>query len=212
MRSLVRGILISSSLLFFSVCHPGQYHQFNKSEIEDAVLTPLFNENTKSQFYRAGMKFRDYEFGGQLVFRQMKEDVFRIVIMSEIGIKFLDMELTPKKRIVHHVNDQLNRPIVLKVFENDFRLLLMNDIDSYKSSIKKNVDYPIIHKLRKIGKGKRYYFIEEDRAKPGRIEKASKFGNKKVVIDLEDYKEGVPHKINIRHLNIPLSLSLDKVK
>ncbi len=213
MKNYLRNILWLSSFLFVLSCHPGQYYQLKKSKAESVLpLSPIFEEITKAQVYRASMKFKDFDMGGQLVFRQMEPNVFRIVLMSEIGIKFLDMELRPKERIIHQVNDQLNRPIVLNLFEKDFRLLLMNDLDSYKTSYKKNEEFPIIYKLRKLGKGKRFYFNQIKDSRLSKIEKASKFGNKKVRIQFEDYENDIPRKVTIQHFTIPLQLTLDKVK
>ncbi len=212
MKNFLRITLLLSSVLFFFSCNPGGYFKLKKNTADSAELTPIFKGVNKAQIYRAGMKFKDFEFGGQLVFRQMKEDVFRVVIMSEIGVKFLDIELTPTERIVHQINEQINRPLVLNVLESDFRLLLMNDIQSYKSSTKKNVNHKTIYKLKKRGKGKRFYYINDETGKLDNIEKASKFGNKKVLVQLENYKEGIPKNISIEHFGLPLSLILEKVK
>ena len=207
MRNYLMIILCLNSILFTSSC---SYKSLKPSAQQELTFQPAFHEAYKPILYRANMKFKDFEFGGLLAIRQMDNSVFRIALLSEVGIKLMDMELQPQKRILHQCNPKLNRPILLKVIENDFRLLFANDRKESKLKWLEAKDGQQILKIK--GKKHRHYFMNDDVLQPIIIEKSNKFGKKKVIVSLEDYDANIPEKVLIEHQNIKLTLGLERVR
>jgi len=103
----------------------------------------------------------------------------------------------------------LNKKAILKTLEKDLRLILMNNMVSGKAKILKD-ENNLVYKLKK-NKRNNYYYINTKADKLVVIESLSGIF-KKVTIELKDYKDNYPEKINILHHNIKLNIKLKLIE
>lgn len=96
-------------------------------------MLACFSQNTSSQspvkitrekdsvgVYQLNMSIINKDVSGLLVFKQLSDSSFRVVLTSEMGPKILDMNISPKLYKTNFVISQLNKKRVLNSFYNDF--------------------------------------------------------------------------------------------
>lgn len=166
---------------------------------------PFIFHSEQELLYRASFDYKEYHFSGLCVFKKTDGENIRIVFLNEMGITFMDFELTSQEMVVHKMIDQLDRTIILNVIENDFRQLLMTDLSSPK-------------KVRLRNNTSEKGFIAKDKLKAiyyqdekGRITTAMRkgfLGVKKATVNYKYEENAVPREIILLHRQIKMNLKL----
>ncbi|MFO7940826.1 MAG: hypothetical protein R6U66_13850, partial [Bacteroidales bacterium] len=99
-----------------------------KTETSLAGVTEThgFFSSNKTMVFDADMHLYKHHFNGLLVIKQTTLNNYRIVFTPKVGPKLFDMSIDPKDRTVHYCMEAIDRKLLLKALENDFRLLLLN--------------------------------------------------------------------------------------
>lgn len=207
--SLIKFLLLISFVITLQSCAPK--HLLPLKNGERAVLTeknfkPTFKDNFKSMVFKTNLSYGDkFDFGGMLAFKQLSEGTYRAIFMAMSGSKIFDFEFGKNGFVVHSIIETFNRKILLKVIEQDFNLLLANNIIGNKSTIfgKGNKIHP---KTVIKTKGNQYYV----QGRHNRLTEIHK--GRKVSIDISQYLVKSPKSIKIQHHNFPLTLKLKLIK
>ena len=88
----------------------------------------VFSNSFQKGLYKANMVIYDKELSGLLFVKRTGEG-FRFVFLSEIGLKYFDIEVVKgvqDEYIVHYMISMLNRKPLLLFFETTFRMLTLS--------------------------------------------------------------------------------------
>ena len=184
-----------------------------KQVLSDQNFKPIFKDNFKSFVFKAKMNYSDkFEMGGMLVLKQTSAGNYRTILLTKFGLTLFDFEFGEQGFIVHKAFEQMNKKIFLKVIENDMELLLTRYYKGCNASF--FVKDPLAHnkiEIENVVKAKMnkkmHYFVQTDDKKLLEMHQG-----KAVSIFLSNYKETIPHSIQIQHHNFPLSMDLTLLK
>ena len=96
----------------------------------------VFSNSFEKGLFKAEMKIYDKELSGLILAKRMGE-TFRVVFISEIGIKYFDIEIggnEPNDFLVHDILEMLNRKQITAFIEDTFRMLTMSFGETKKES------------------------------------------------------------------------------
>ena len=96
-------------------------------------------------------------FSGLMVVKPLPNLEYRVVFITEIGLKIWDMEFSPHKPVkVHYVIDALNRKKVLNTLFQDIGLMLMTHTENEPAVLHDRSTGALV--LRYKDRGLRYYY------------------------------------------------------
>jgi hypothetical protein len=99
-------------------------------------------------------------FTGLVIIKPLGRDAYRVVFITEVGLKIFDLEFTPRDKVkVHYVMDGLNRNAFIKSLARDFNLMLMTFPEGAKKVYLHNRDTgdPVL-KFKDRGRRNYYHF------------------------------------------------------
>jgi hypothetical protein len=206
----MKNLFLSSLFLFLVGCtlaDYGNYYITEKRQINIYDLPPLFPSSVKKTLFKTSFDINGNYFSGLFLFKLMDDSSHRIVLMTETGIKLFDFELKNNHLKVIFCIPQMNNKYLLNTFERDFILLFSNNIYSHTAEILR--DEKNQYKIFRLAFNEEfnYYYINNNFKNLIKIENSSKFF-KNVIIDLNDYRNGVPGTISINHCSFPFRMKL----
>jgi hypothetical protein len=149
-------------------------------------------------------------YSGLMVVKNVGTDTFRVVLITEVGLKVLDFEFFPDREArVHYIMDPLNKKMLISTLSKDISLVLMNQIKHKEPAFlmdKERVNR--IVKYKNNGK-KNYYFFKPDSVMPysaiqtGSVSKrvkAAYFGTGQRI-----------DSVSISHYNVNLNIKLYRI-
>lgn len=141
----------------------------------------------------------------------MRSDTFRVVMITETGLKILDLELFPDTApTVHYIMDAMNRKMLIKTLSGDMRLALMNHSNHERPRFltdKKTGN--AVYKYRNQGR-RFYYFMKENEIHPYYVKQMRGITNQ-VKANFFGNMETGPDSIIISHQNIALTVQLFRI-
>lgn len=184
-----------------------------KASDQDQTTFPiLINDSYKTYLFKSKMVYKEHTFSGLFVVKHV-EGSTKIALVPQVGPKLFDFEITgDNKFVVHHCLTQLNRPIILKLIEQDIRLFLQQPHPIKKTTYLQNPRNNTVAKRLKTNKSVNYYFFDTKTGNLAALEAANRFGRKNIVVQLLDYNDGFPQRMELIHQNIPLSLKFTTIK
>lgn len=212
---MIYKILFGVVILLLSSCsisfHTNLSTKVEKRKFEPNDLNSCFDEGFNKVLYKANIKLFDKYFSGLLFIKSIGDNTKRIVFITEVGIKIFEFEFQDEHLEVYHCLEMFNKKVILKTLEKDINLLLMNDLSSDKVKVLKDkkTGYKV-YKLKKNNQNN-YYYIDKESGNLTKIENSSGIF-RKVIIELNDYKDGFPNNINIVHPGIKLNIQLKLIE
>jgi len=200
MKYIIYIILIA----FLQSCTITNLHKSSKEINYNKVLS----KTSETYIYRANLNLYNNDFSGMIIIKPQENNNYRIVFINEVGMKFFDLEFNDETYKINHIFEPMNKKIFLKLLINDFRFILMNNLNSnFKTYKEKKGDLFVI---KPKGQKELYYFNEKSEFP----KKAIKYSwlRKTVYLTYENYKEEKPSKIHIKHKNIKFYMDLDFLK
>ncbi len=201
MKKAIYVILI----LFLQSCVTGKFELPEKQ----SEFKKILSDTSKPYIYRARLKIYDNEFSGLIIIKAGSE-THRIVFINEVGMKFFDIELLKNTYKVHNIFEPLNKKMFVKLLVSDFRFVLMNNLQNSLRVVKvKEKEAESI--AVKPDKTKEIYFFNRNTLLP---ESAIRYSviRKKVFLSYQNYKNGVPGIINLKHRGIKFEIKLIFIK
>lgn len=175
---------------------------------KDVFQNRYFDNAQADYVYKANISVYGNELTGILIVKKTAETTHRVVFTTEFGNKLFDFELSPNHFQLNHIVEELNRPIILRTLENDFRLLLQRDIavaaqfenepdHMYKSPAKGPlINYFFVNKLQE----RLYQILQTTRTK------------EKIKISITAENNIFAQNIVIQHYDIKLRMVLNHFK
>ena len=207
----MRNLILGSILLFLSSCVPPEAGKLmcrsGKLPALASELPQTFFEQPGSEFvYQASLGFSFTHFSGILVFKMMENGNLRASLITEIGSKVFDIEMSDTNSVVHYAIGPLRKSNrIIELIEDDFRILFFKGNDVRKNKLFGDSNRMVLRS--KFGKKKVYYFSNASDRKVNSVKRLGGMKGK-LHIFFSDYNEKYPDNILITHPRIHLSIRL----
>ena len=210
-KNLIKSLIVILLLSSCSISFHGNLQRIEKRQLNTGELKSVFNDGFNKVLFKTQIQLYNKYFSGLLFIKSIGDNTKRIVFVTELGIKIFEFEFQNEHLEVYHCLEMFNKKVILKTLEKDINLLLMNDLSADKVKIFK--DKKNGHKVYKLKKNNQnnYYYIDTETGNLIKIENSSGIF-RKVIIELNDYKDGFPNKINIVHPGIKLNIQLKLIE
>jgi len=84
--------------------------------------------DSDSVLYKVKINLYSMYFSGMLAMKKVGNEHYRMTLMSETGFKLFDMEIINGSAELSNVFPELDRPNVIKTFEEDFALMVLSGV------------------------------------------------------------------------------------
>lgn len=151
---LVKIGLFLLAVLFFASCSNRGYQTISQSSISTDSSVAVFNNDFEKALYQTTINIFKTQLTGITLIKKT-DSSYRVVSMSEIGVKYFDVEVfvnstSPAK--VHYIMEVLNRKLLVSMILNDFQLLFSEPVDPLKIKTE--------NQIRKSKNGNLVYYDE----------------------------------------------------
>lgn len=123
----MRNFLFVSLLVLSASVLPVSVHPEKTGTVlsQDTALKwrPVFDTGFRKGLYRVGMDIGKNHLSGFIFIKKVTDTSYRIIFNNEIGMNIFDFEFLPGEFIVHSCFPSMDRKSLLKMLENDFRVL-----------------------------------------------------------------------------------------
>ena len=169
--------------------------------------SPLGNMNIPMLF-KARITLRKNQYSGLILVKQIEADTsVRIVYLSELGLSLMDLSYKHDEFEIMKIQDFLNRPLMLKMVQEDFRTLLL-DLSAVVPISEGLGEDASTGMLKFKHKSQRYRYYYERGKIPVRIDrKKGCFGKTVYCI-----QEGEGLHMTITHRGIKLYIDLQQIE
>jgi hypothetical protein len=209
-----KGGTITLSLLFFifcfSGCSFGLLQGYEKTEQVSIAPVSWFKTDSDHLLMNTTIDVMKNHFSGLMVIKSLKDSGYRVVFLTEVGLKIFDLEFVPGEKVkVYYFMDALNKKILIRTLSSDLGLLLAqpqthNKPDVYESE----GDQKIVRYKHK--RNREYYSISALTGKPFRANQVSRT-SKKARIDYYS-RDGVQlDSVNIVHYHVNLRIGMHPI-
>ncbi len=170
---------------------------------------PIFGEDFQKGLFRTTMDISKTHLTGFIFIKKISDTSYRILFSNELGMKFFDLEFRDKEFIVHYCFPSLNRKSLLKLLDNDFRILFfpnhrIKKITHATMEMKEEMTFKI-----KSERGKWLYHVSTSSGKIIFIGSINKiFSRTRINFG---YSDGITTGINISNPMIKLSISMNLI-
>jgi hypothetical protein len=151
-------------------------------------------------------------FSGLMVVKPLPAEHFRVVFLTEVGIKIFDMEFSADSAAkVHYIMDAMNRKAMINTLDRDISLvLMMAKAGIMPECLSQRKSDDLVYLYRNQGR-KNYYFMKSHSVKPYLARQTGCITNK-ANARLYGSPESGLDSVLIGHENIRLSLNLYRIK
>ena len=88
-----------------------------------------FRDNFKTMVFKTNIAYGSkFEFGGMLALKQMRPRNYRVIFMTMSGSTLFDFEFVEQGFIIHKLLKAMDKKIFLKIINQDYSMLLANNI------------------------------------------------------------------------------------
>lgn len=207
-----RNFLLFIFVLILSECSsPSKYLskvEYSQDQIKNIPYSLPFLE--KTLIYKTDINFYKNDISGLLIIKKTSENIYRIALTTQFGLKIFDFELNHGALKVKYCIESLNKKLIIKTFENDFNILLMQ-IKAESISIIENTEQKQRIWQFKSGKLITNYIQNNESEKIENIN-VRKRNSEKISVGLYGYKENIPGNITLEHKNIKLKINLKLIQ
>jgi len=169
--------------------------------------TAIFDSSFEKALYKGSLDIAKHHLSGLFFMKRISGNSIRIVFSNELGMNFFDLELKGDEFIVHSCFPSLDRASLLKILENDFRLLLIPDTTVTRMKRGKSKDPELLIFGVNSSRGSFHYTYDKDSGKIRRIQTSRSIMGR---TDLRVYGDNLlqPKKIHIFNPTIRLHISM----
>ncbi len=204
----MRFLLISLlAALLVQACSPATTK--GMTEQRPAVATvrnPYFSRTDVDYLYKMDIQFGDHKFGSLLVVKKINDRQHRVVLMGEMGNKFMDLTLGQGKAIKNFAMKELDKRMLIHVLATDFGMMVEEHVPVDKAF---GTDSEQVF-LSRQGEGRRYLFFAPQGDVLQRIVRRG-YGKERVELQFTNGAEKAASHITITHLTRPLTIDLDRI-
>ncbi len=205
--------LILSSCLPIAIgimlaCSPA--HQQMQSASADVTVLQKFKPAFTVALYNTTVDVVGNHLSGLLLIKKMPDSSTRMVFSNEMGFTFFDFEFAADGSFkVYSIIKKLNKRSVIKTLRHNFELVLMNNLDNSKATVRTKDGF--IYFIFPQPKGFNYYITNQTGDELVRMERAS---NKKTIVEavMKNYINGIPDTIGISHKTFEFNIGLKRIE
>jgi hypothetical protein len=174
------------------------------------VFENYFDSTNTPVRYKADVTVYGRVFSGILFLKFFNDTTCHVAFTTMPGTKLFEMEFTPKTDTIYECFEKMNRPAILKGIKKNIRIFAM--LDNYIKEVQsfKNEEFTGII-WRKYTSSELYQFYQPQDESINKIELMSKSYNKKIVLDVLNFKSNIPSDINIKNYTYNLSIHLTQL-
>ncbi len=172
--------------------------------------TPFTSPSFEKALFKASLDIGKHHLSGLLFVKKMPDAECRIVFSNEFGMTYFDVEVEANRFKVNYCFEPLNKKMLWKILETDFRLLLATeeDSDTRKCFTQDSTNYHVFKsKNRNLTRWDLYYpednTLVEIRGKSTIADQS--------VITFSNYHDEFPSSISIVNSIIKLKFSLSLI-
>lgn len=172
----------------------------------ETIKNPYFADASADYVYRTKISVYGNELGGILIAKKLGDTLHRIALTTDFGNTLLDVSIGEKSFKVNSVVEELDRKILLKTLEEDFRLLLKTEFP-VNSQFGQGAE-----KWYASAKNDETYWLQlSENGGLSTVVKGSGRSEKFRVL-FQSKNNTFAEKITIRHSNLKLVLELNALK
>jgi len=201
-------LILSSCLPVVFACTP--VHQQMQSSAAHASVLQQFRPAFTVALYNTTVDVVGNHLSGLLLVKKMPDSSTRMVFSNEMGFTFFDFEFAADGGFkVYSIIKKLDKRSVIKTLRNDLELVLMNNLDSNKATVKTKDG--LVYFIFPQTKGFNYYITNQSGDELLRMERAS---NKKTIVEavMKNYIAGIPDTIGISHKTFVFNIGLKRIE
>lgn len=214
MQNLWLNSVLLLVLSFLTACsHKIPKVQTTQDSSRDSLQSPYFQHGDSLYLFKTTVETYGKTIGGILILKSTTADTLKATFISQVGLKFFDMEIYKDTFLVKDVIPQLNIKGVLKTLQDDIRQVLVWD----KARFTNRQDMATL-----LGKPKmlRYeygqdhiYFFTNVQQQLLQSQKAIQHTRKlKNEVSYSNFSGGKAQHITIKHYNFKLLIELEALK
>ena len=210
----MKNLLLNSLLLLMllSSCSPGilkNYRKKSTSSLSRNDFYPFFPSADSTLLFNMQIDFRKNHFSGFLIIKSTEPDVYRIGFATHFGMSVFDLEFDRGSFKVNYCMEALNKKNVIRLLENDFRILLFQnlDIENNPSDIYRNKNNPSLE----INRTKKLYYLKDiENETLLEIEAPNFF--RSLSYSFSGYIERFPSVIRISHSKVGVRMGMERIR
>jgi hypothetical protein len=213
LRSSVLNNLLSGSLLVLlsAGCSLSLFNGYHSQPVQSGPPVSWFKADTGYFLFNARIDLMKNHFSGLMVVKPLTGGSYRVVFLTEVGLKIFDMEFLPGREVkTYYMLEEMNRKALVNTLTNDISMVLMNRVSS--------LDYELLTQnhstdtlfLYKDKHKKSYYYTAGSDDRPYFVKQTSCITNK-VRADLCGTEAGID-SIKIAHYNLRLKIALYRIR
>lgn len=204
----MRFLLISLlAALLAQACSPSTTKGMVKQRSSVATVhNPYFSRAEVDYLYKMNVQIGDFNLGGLLVVKKLDDQHHRVVLMGEMGNKFLDLTVGPGRTVKNFAIPDLDNRLAIHVLGTDFAMMVNQDVPVRKEFGTEGSQVF----LSRQGEGRRYLFFARPGGELQRVVRRG-YGKERVDLKFTEGKEGNASHITITHLTQPLTIDLDRI-
>ncbi|MDY6801979.1 MAG: hypothetical protein SVU94_12265 [Bacteroidota bacterium] len=210
-NKLKTGVPLFIIFLLFGCSNP--YKNLTETEFSAKNITEIpysLPQSEKTLIYKTSIDFYQRNITGLLIIKKTEEQNYRIALTTQFGLKIFDFALKEGNLEVVYCIEYLNKKSIISTFEDDFKLLLMQNkfeqIYTFQKDEQKYRGW-----VFQSGKMNYYYLMNSEKRQIEKIEQRKR-NTKKISVDLYDYNNNLPLNIQLEHHNIKLKMNLKRIQ
>jgi hypothetical protein len=201
-------LILNSCLLIALGCSP--VYQQMQSASADIGCLQKFKPAFTVALYQTTVDVVGNHLSGLLLIKKMPDSSTRMVFSNEMGFSFFDFEFAADGNFkVYSIIKKMDKRSVIKTLQHDLELVLMNNMDNSKATVK--TQNGLIYFIFPQNKGYNYYITNTAGDELVRMERAS---NKKTIVEavMKNYIKGIPDSIGISHKTFEFNIGLKRIE
>jgi len=204
----MRYLLFTSWICLCSSC---AFPYLNLQKVQaDPSCIEKFKPRFGGTWYKTDVYIRGHHLSGLLVIKQMPDSSTRLVCTTQTGLSLFDFGFLPNNEFkVYHIIDQMNRKFLIKVFRQDFDLILFrhksgNESYIYGDSSNHYFEFP-------SSEGLNIYITDPGCSNLIRMERSY---NTNIIVEanMTGAAGEIPELITIVHKDFNMRIELNKMK
>jgi hypothetical protein len=201
--------IIIPALIFYSCSYPIR-KGFKEAEYKKISV---LNNDFKKVVYRTTIDVYKNHFSGIMIIKKVEPDnSYRVVFLSELGMKIFDFEFNnklPERFKIHQILEPINKKMLISTLRRDFQLFLKIYPQTAKTKTYTSKKF-LLEKVKYKGLNN-YYTLNKDSNFVNLItQKGLLF--KKLTITTSGFSKSSPDNVIFEHKGINLTINLSKIR
>jgi hypothetical protein len=210
LKNLLLGSLL---LLWLGGCSSSRFNRLQQMPVTDVsrnYILPWFHGDTSRFIFRAHLEFYRHHLGGLMLIKPIQEESYRVLFMTEVGIKIFDMEFFRNGDFkLHYLLEAMKRKSLLETLKNDIGLMLYPVPGDTQIEMRKDRQTGNIVIKSKDKNGVKYFYLEDQYRVNEIIQRDGCIQRMNMTLYSEDSRE--IDSIRISHSPVKMNIYLSKL-